>query len=69
MRAKSGSGLTTLAVGADKAEGVTTRFEAYSGNERDYDLANNALGREYAQQHPFAEPGLLDYCQSIGTAP
>jgi RHS repeat-associated protein len=61
------SGLTTLLVGAGKAERVTTRFEAYSGNprfEREYDIANNTRGREFAQGRGLsAEPALRSYCR------
>ena len=70
------SGLTTIAVGAGKAERVTTRFEAYGSenklSEREYDIDNNRRGREYAQQYQAlglaAEPGLRSYCQSVGRA-
>ena len=47
------SGLTTLAVGAGRAERVTSRYEARADNDekqRDYDLHNNARGREFAEK-------------------
>jgi hypothetical protein len=47
------SGLITLAVGAGKAEKVTTRFEAYGTEnpeaQRRYDMDSNKRGREFAQ--------------------
>jgi RHS repeat-associated protein len=70
------SGLTTIAVGAGKAERVTTRFEAYGSknptDQRLYDLGNNTLGREFAQQYQAlglaAEPELRSYCRAVGRA-
>jgi len=69
------SGLTTLSVGAGRAEKVTTRYEAVAGNDpdqRDYDIHNNKRGREFAQYlraspNPWSglaqEAALLGYCQ------
>ncbi len=67
------SGLITLAVGAGRAEKVTTRFEAWGSDnpreQRDYDLFNNKRGREFAQYlraSPIAGPAesaLLQYCR------
>jgi hypothetical protein len=51
------SGLLTLAVGAGKAERITTRFEQYAGNpddQREYDIDNNTRGREFAQGYSGA---------------
>jgi len=66
------SGLITLQVGADKAEAVTTRYEAVGGpeandpDERAYDLNNNERGREFAQywgSGPVGFAALLAYCR------
>jgi hypothetical protein len=65
------SGLITLQVGANKAEKVTTRFEAYGSennkDEKDYDMDNNKRGRDYAQQFGAfglaAEPLVRSYCR------
>ncbi len=71
------SGLITLMVGADKAEGVTSRFEAYGSRnpsgQREFDMDNNRLGREYAQgakflKGPGAESALRGYCREVGAA-
>lgn len=64
------SGMITLQVGGNKAEKVTTRFEAYAGNDRfqkEYDIENNTRGRAFAQRvrplGPFAERALRGYCR------
>ena len=65
------SGLITLQVGANKAEKVTSRFEAYGSSndpaEREYDMDNNKRGREYAQRYQAfglaAEPLLRGHCR------
>jgi len=47
-----GSGMMTNAFGAGLAEKLTTRYEAHRNNDRfqrAYDIANNRLGREFAQ--------------------
>ncbi len=64
------SGLITLQVGASRAENVTSAYEAYGDDnpddEREYDMANNKRGREFAQLmrgNPAGALALLQYCQ------
>jgi hypothetical protein len=45
--------LTTLWIGADRAERYTTRYEAHENNptlEKEFDLESNAMGRKFAEE-------------------
>jgi RHS repeat-associated protein len=61
------SGLTTLAVGAHKAEKILRRYESRPDSpqpQRNFDFASNKRGRDFASRNQALGPaGVFAYCQ------